>query len=71
MKAEVQLRTVPVDSRASPEHQIRYKKGIESDGAMSEEMKHCALLRAEPDGKMNGLRGTINEKASENKEDSV
>ena len=71
MKAEVQLRTIAMDSWASLEHQIRYKKGIEFDEAMSEEMKHCALLCAELDKIMNGLRGTINEKASENKEDSV
>lgn len=71
MKVEIQLRTIAMDSWASLEHQIRYKKGIEFDEAMSEEMKHCALLSAELDEKMNGLRGTINEKVSENKEGSV
>ena len=71
MKVEIQLRTIAMDSWASLEHQIRYKKEIEFDEAMSEEMKHCALLSAELDEKMNGLRGTINEKVSENKEDFV
>ena len=53
MKVEVQLRTLAMDTWASQEHQIRYKK---NNGKITEdlcrELKSCAELCAELDERM-------------------
>ena len=59
MKAEVQLRTIAMDSWASLEHQLRYKKVPDFDAEMSAEMKHCADLSAELDARMDSLRSRV------------
>lgn len=56
MKVEVQLRTISMDSWASLEHQLRYKKDSEFTEDMMEELYHCARLSAELDEKMDTLR---------------
>ena len=60
MKVEIQLRTISMDSWASLEHQLCYKK----DAAFTERMKadlfHCATLSAELDVKMDDLRKMAN-----------
>ena len=59
MKAEIQLRTIAMDSWASLEHQLRYKKNNRFDENMAEEIRHCAELSAELDERMNRLKNKI------------
>ena len=59
MKAEIQLRTIAMDSWASLEHQLRYKKEIAFDENMAAEMRKCADLSAELDSKMSELKGLV------------
>ncbi len=66
MKAEIQLRTIAMDSWASLEHQLRYKKDFEFTEHMANELQICAHLSAELDARMDALRdlvqsGTTNE----------
>ena len=56
MKVEIQLRTIAMDTWASLEHQLRYKKDIEFSEKMAEELLHCANLSAELDLRMDALR---------------
>ncbi len=59
MKVEVQLRTIAMDSWASLEHQLRYKKKDVFDQKMSHDLKHCADISAELDIKMNALKKQV------------
>ncbi len=56
MKVEIQLRTIAMDSWATLEHQLKYKK----DTVFTEEMAHdlhlCSQLSAELDARMDNLR---------------
>lgn len=56
MKSEIQLRTIAMDSWASLEHQLRYKKAVEFDDTMTAELKTCAELSADLDARMDHLR---------------
>lgn len=56
MKVEIQLRTISMDSWASLEHQLRYKKDFEFSEKMAKELLHCANLSAELDNRMDRLR---------------
>ena len=56
MNVEIQLRTIAMDSWASLEHQLRYKKDVEFTDAMAEELLYCAKLSAELDAKMDALQ---------------
>ena len=69
MKAEVQLRTIAMDSWASLEHQLRYKKVPDFDSDMTAEMKHCADLSAELDARMDSLRSRVFRKRDEEDEE--
>ena len=42
MNVEIQLRTIAMDSWASLEHQLRYKKDVEFTEAMANELLYCA-----------------------------
>ena len=59
MKAEVQLRTIAMDSWASLEHQLHYKKDNTFDEEMEAELKRCADLSAELDRSMDQLRTRV------------
>ncbi len=59
MKVEIQLRTIAMDSWASLEHQLCYKKDYEFDDNMAEELKKCAELSSELDARMDRLRATV------------
>ena len=59
MKAEIQLRTIAMDSWASLEHQLRYKKDFEFTEHMANELLHCAKLSAELDARMDALREMV------------
>ncbi|MDY4922098.1 GTP pyrophosphokinase [Frisingicoccus sp.] len=59
MKVEVQLRTIAMDSWASLEHQLRYKKDLEFTEEMVSELHRCAQLSSELDEKMDALRAQV------------
>lgn len=59
MKVEIQLRTIAMDSWASLEHQLRYKKDYRFDDRMANELLRCAELSAELDARMDALRELI------------
>ena len=56
MKVEIQLRTIAMDTWASLEHQLRYKKDVAFSESMAEELLHCANISAELDSRMDALR---------------
>ena len=56
MKVEIQLRTIAMDSWASLEHQLRYKKDNDFTDEMADELYHCAQISAELDERMNNLK---------------
>jgi len=56
MNVEIQLRTIAMDSWASLEHQMRYKKDTLFTEEMAQELLRCAYLSAELDSRMNKLR---------------
>lgn len=60
MKVEIQLRTIAMDSWASLEHQLRYKKDFDFTEDMAKELLHCAELSAELDSRMDNLRESVN-----------
>ena len=59
MKVEVQIRTIAMDSWASLEHQLRYKKSFELSQDMENELKYCADLTNELDERMDALRRNL------------
>lgn len=59
MTVEVQLRTIAMDSWASLEHQLNYKKKFNFTQEMRDELKKCADLSAELDQKMNVLKTQV------------
>ena len=59
MKAEIQLRTIAMDFWASLEHKLRYKKEVEIDEHISQELRMCAEISAHLDLKMDSLRKAI------------
>ena len=56
MKAEIQLRTIAMDSWAALEHQLRYKKDVDFTEFMAKELMDCANLSAKLDARMDALR---------------
>ena len=57
---EIQLRTIAMDTWASLEHKIRYKKDIPSQELISAELKRCADELASCDLSMQTIRSLIN-----------
>ncbi len=60
MRVEIQLRTISMDSWATLEHQLRYKKNFDFSEEMAEELYICSKLSAELDHKMDKLRKMLN-----------
>lgn len=56
MYVEIQLRTIAMDCWASLEHQLRYKKNLETQEEIETELFRCAELSKELDSKMDKLR---------------
>ncbi len=56
MKVEIQLRTIAMDSWASLEHQLKYKKDFEFTEEMVNELFYCSQISAELDARMDNLR---------------
>ena len=59
MKVEIQLRTIAMDSWASLEHQLKYKKDFDFSKKMENELFYCAKLSSELDLRMNKLRALV------------
>ncbi len=59
MKVEIQLRTIAMDSWASLEHQLRYKKDFEFTEDMANELLACANLSRDLDFRMDELRKLV------------
>ena len=59
MKVEIQLRTIAMDWWASLEHQLRYKKIVDLDKEMSDELKACAEVSESLDHRMNSLKDDV------------
>lgn len=59
MKVEIQLRTIAMDSWASLEHQLKYKKDFTFTEKMESELFYCAKLSAELDLRMDSLRNLV------------
>lgn len=57
--AEIQLRTIAMDSWASLEHQLKYKKQISDPEMISRELKRCADELASCDLTMQTIRNLI------------
>ena len=60
MKVEIQLRTISMDSWATLEHQLRYKKDLIFTDEMAEELQLCAQISAELDARMDTLKSKLN-----------
>ncbi len=59
--AEIQIRTISMDTWAALEHHIRYKKAISGNTALIfEELKRCADELASTDASMQTIRNMIN-----------
>ncbi|MBQ8296257.1 MAG: GTP pyrophosphokinase family protein [Ruminococcus sp.] len=69
MKVEIQFRTIAMDSWASLEHQLRYKKNAGFTDEMAQELLHCADLSAELDSRMDRLRALVQNSRSNNTEE--
>lgn len=57
--AEIQLRTIAIDFWAALEHQMKYKKSIEHEKTIRDELKRCADEIASVDVSMQTLRDLI------------
>ena len=56
---EIQLRTIAMDSWASLEHQLKYKKELENTEELTRELLECAEVSAALDAKMEEIRKRI------------
>ena len=59
MKVEIQLRTIAMDSWATLEHQLRYKKDNDITEEMASELLQCAHISTELDARMDALKNKI------------
>ncbi len=66
--AEIQLRTIAMDSWAALEHQVKYKKNLEGINLelITSELKRCADELASCDLSMQAIRNMVREKTGEN-----
>ena len=59
---EIQIRTIAMDFWSSLEHQMKYKKNIQDQGMIVEELKRCAEQITTTDINMMAIRNMINKK---------
>lgn len=73
VKVEVQLRTIAMDSWASLEHKMKYKKNIPAKQLedISKQLKYCADMSAELDAHMQEIREQIYKDGNPKKYESV
>jgi len=60
VNCEIQIRTIAMDCWASLEHQLKYKKSIENEEMIKNELKRCADEIATTDLNMQTIRNMIN-----------
>lgn len=65
MKVEVQFRTIAMDFWASLDHKLRYKKNIENQEVIVEELRSCADVISDMDCRMQQIRYMIEEQTAE------
>ncbi len=58
-KIEIQIRTIAMEYWASLDHQLKYKKNIDPDDPIVDELRECADLIAQTDQKMVHIRRRI------------
>ncbi len=61
MPAEIQVRTIAMDFWATLEHQIKYKKNVNNDRLIKNELKRCADEIASTDLSMQTIREILKE----------
>lgn len=66
---EIQLRTIAMDTWASLEHKIRYKKDIPNQKILAEELKRCADELASCDLSMQTIRDLIQDSVERSREE--
>lgn len=73
VKVEVQLRTIAMDSWASLEHKMKYKKNIPEEKVeeISKKLKYCADISAELDAQMQGIKEDISAETEPQKYEAV
>ena len=59
IQAEIQIRTMAMDFWASLDHKLRYKKDLENQDDIADELKKCADVITETDYRMQQLRKMI------------
>ena len=59
--AEIQIRTIAMDSWAALEHQMKYKKEIKNTELLVAELKRCADEMASTDVSMQTIREILKE----------
>ena len=65
MPVEIQLRTMAMDFWASLEHQLLYKKDVQTNDIVIQGLKNCADIMANLDLTMNQLMNSLNVQADE------
>ena len=65
MPVEIQLRTMAMDFWASLEHQLLYKKDVQTNDMVIQGLKNCADIMANLDLTMNQLMNSLNVQADE------
>lgn len=71
MKVEVQIRTIAMDSWATLEHQLKYKRKITDEEEIAEQLKECADLIAVIDSRMLDIRTKIEANSSDPTEEEI
>ncbi len=71
MKVEVQIRTIAMDSWASLEHQLKYKKHVTDCEEIARQLKECADLIADIDSRMLDIRKKIEENSNDPTEEEI
>lgn len=61
MNVEIQFRTIAMDFWASIEHKVKYKKNIDHESEVVEELRKCAEVSADLDLRMQSLHDQIAE----------
>lgn len=61
LRVEVQIRTIAMDFWASLEHDMKYKKDLDTLPALKEELKQCAEVIADTDIRMQKIKNRLDE----------
>jgi len=59
LRVEVQIRTIAMDFWASLEHDMKYKREVEINPSLKEDLKACAEIIADTDIKMQKIKNEL------------